>query len=150
MAVDFEFKKSPGFRVASLSWKGPWSDAKIHSQFLRVQKWAKARGLRTGRWVFREPATRAWEVSIEVTGKCRSEAGIRVRTIPPASVARVIFDPGVVEPRVVYHGLVDFLRWRKKDHTIRSTGDYREVYTGDPWKDARALAHTEIQVVVRK
>ena len=62
----------------------------------------------------------------------------------------MVFDPEVVEPRVVYHGLSDFLRWRKKSGEIRSVGDYREVYQGDPWKDRRAYAHTEVQYVVRK
>jgi hypothetical protein len=65
-------------------------------------------------------------------------------------VARAVYDPEIIEPRVVYHGLSDFLRWRKKDHEIRSVGGYREVYSGDPWKDTRAYAHTEVQVGVRK
>ena len=65
-------------------------------------------------------------------------------------MARIVFDPDMVEPRVVYHGLSDFLRWRKREGEIRAIGDYREVYPGDPWKDRHALAHTEIQTVVRK
>ena len=65
-------------------------------------------------------------------------------------MARVVYSPRVVEPRVVYHGLSDFLRWRKKAHEIRSVGDYREVYTGSPWTDKRAYEHTEVQFVVRK
>ena len=150
MAIDFEFKKTPGYRVASLAWKGPWSDASVRSHFEKVRKWAVARKLRMGKWIFREPAERSFEVSIEVTGRCRSEAGVRIKRFRPATVARVVFDPEVVEPRVVYHGLSDFLRWRKKSGEIRSVGDYREVYQGDPWKDRRAYAHTEVQYVVRK
>ena len=150
MAIDFEFKKSPGYRVASLTWKGPWSDASIRSHFGKVRSWAAKRNLRMGKWIFREPADRTWEVAIEISGPAKSGAGIRVRTIRPASVARVVYDPNVVESRVIYHGLTDFLRWRKKDHEIRSVGEYREVYSGDPWKDKSAYAATEIQVVVRK
>jgi hypothetical protein len=65
-------------------------------------------------------------------------------------VASVVYDPKVIEPRVVYHGLTDWLRWRRKEGEIRSVGDYREVYTADPWTDAKAYAHTEVQIVVRK
>jgi len=150
MAVDFSFKKAPRYRVASIAWKGPWSDAGVYRHFLQVKKWAEARGLRTGKWIFREPAERSFETAIEVKGRCRSEGGIRVKTFPAATVASVVFDPRLVEPRVVYHGLTDYLRWRRRDHTIRSTGSYREVYDGDPWKDARAYARTDVQIVVKK
>jgi len=150
MAVDFVFKKVPSYRVASISWKGPWSDRSVRSHFLRVKKWAGARKLRTGKWIFREPDERTFEVAIEVKGPSRSEGGVRIRNIRAATVASVVFDPDVVEPRVVYHGLTDYLRWRRKDHTIRSIGDYREVYTGDPWTDRSAYAHTDVQIVVRK
>jgi effector-binding domain-containing protein len=150
MAVDFAFKKAPSYRVASISWKGPWSDASVHAHFLRVEKWAAARKLRTGKWIFREPDEREFETAIEVKGPCGSEGGVRVKTFPASTVASVVFDPRVVEPRVVYHGLTDFLRWRKKDHTIRSVGSYREVYLGDPWKDTRAFARTDVQILVRK
>jgi effector-binding domain-containing protein len=149
MTVDFAFKKSPAYRVAALRWKGAWSDARIHAQFLRVAAWAKAHGLRTGKWIFLEPAERTWEVAVQVRGPARSGNGIRVRTMPGSRVASVTFDPGVVSPAVVYHGVHDWLRARRKDRTIARVGAYREVYGGDPWKDRRALARTEIQVLVR-
>jgi hypothetical protein len=60
-----------------------------------------------------------------------------------------VFDPEVVSPRVVYHGMTDWLRWRRKEREVRSIGQYREVYPGDPWRDKNAYARTEIQVVVR-
>ncbi len=150
MVVDFKWKKSPAYRVASLSWKGPWNERRIRTEFGRVAKWARARGLRTGRWIFREPGTRTWEVSIELRGPARSEGPIRVRTFPACSVASVVFDPDVVSPAVVYHGVSDWLRWRKRDKTIRSIGAYRELYDRDPWRDARAWSRTEVQVVVRR
>jgi len=149
MTVDFSIRRTPAYRVAALRWKGPWSDARIHRQFLRVAAWAKQQGLRTGRWVFLEPAARTWEVAIEVRGRARPGGGIRLRSIPAGHAASVTFDPKVVAPAVVYHGLTDWLRWRRKDRTIRSAGAYREVYVGDPWKDPRAYARTEVQVVVR-
>ncbi len=150
MPVDFAFKKVPKYRAASIAWKGAWSDRSVHAHFLKVAKWAAARHLRTGKWIFREPDERSFEVAIEVKGGGPSGAGVRVKTFRAATVASVVFDPRVVSPRIVYHGLYDFLRWRKREHDIRSIGDYREVYDGDPWKDPRAYARTEIQVVVRK
>jgi effector-binding domain-containing protein len=150
MVVDFRMKRVPALRVATVSWKGPWSERKIRSQFARVASWAHRKGLRTGRWIFREPGTRAWQVGIEVRGPARSDATVRVRTFPASTVACVVFDPDVVSPAVVYHGITDWLRWRKKDKTIRAVGQYREVYTGDPWRNPRVWAATEIQVVVRK
>lgn len=150
MAVDFEFKSVPEMRIASYTWKGSWSDARIHRGFLTAAAWAKKRKLRTGRWIFEEPNTKTFVMSVEIKGKAKSGDGVRVRRLRAARVASVLFDPEVVEPRVVYHGLTDWLRWRRKEKTIRSVGAYREVYLGDPWKDKKAYARTEVQVVVRK
>jgi DNA gyrase inhibitor GyrI len=150
MTVEFGMKRAPRYRIAAIRWKGPWSDAKIHAQFLRIAKWAKAEGLKTGHWIFMEPAARTWEVAIELKGKIpRVHRGLRLRTLKATKVAHVVFDPQVVSPAVVYHGLTDWLRWRKKDKTIRSVGSYREVYESDPWKDARASARTNVQITVR-
>lgn len=150
MVVDFRLKRVPAVRVATLAWKGPWNERKIRAQFDRIATWAEQKGLRTGRWVFREPATRAWQVGIEIRGAARSDGPIRVRTFPAATVASVVFDPNVISPSVVYHGITDWLRWRKKDKTIKAVGTYREVYSGDPWRRASAWAKTDVQVVVRK
>ena len=49
MTNDFDFKKSPGNRVASLTWKGPWSDASVRSHFEKFRKWALAQKLQTGK-----------------------------------------------------------------------------------------------------
>ncbi len=53
-------------------------------------------------------------------------------------------------PRVVYHGLSDWLRWQRKEKEVRSVLSYREVYEGNPWKDQKAWSRTEVQFVVRK
>ncbi|MGA8709715.1 MAG: GyrI-like domain-containing protein [Thermoplasmata archaeon] len=150
MAVDFVLKKTPSIRLAAIRWKGPYNERKIQQQFEAVEKWARARGLRTGRWVFREPDSRVWDTGIEVRGKAHSEGRVKVRTLPAGHVASVLFDPEVVSPRVVYHGLSDWLRWRRKEKEIRSVVSYREVYPGNPWKDKRAWSRTEVQFVVRK
>jgi effector-binding domain-containing protein len=150
MVVDFKFKRAPRYRVAAISWKGPWNERRIRAQFGRISAWARGSGLRTGKWIFREPGARRWEVGIEVRGSARGQGDIRLRTFPASTVASVTFDPDVVSPAVVYHGVSDWLRWRKRDRTIKSVGSYRELYEGDPWRDAKVWSRTEIQVTVRK
>ncbi len=149
MTVDFGYGRVPLRRVASIAWKGTWSEAKIRSNFARIEKWTKARGLRTGAWIFREPNPTSFEVAIQVLGKARGGDGIRVRSLAAARVARVTFDPEAVSPRVIYHGVYDWLRAQRREKKIRSVGDYREVYTADPWRNARAWAHCTVEIVVR-
>lgn len=150
MTVDFALRKAPEYRVASIRWSGPWSESRIRSRFGEIVRWAAERRLRTGRWIFREPGERRWEVCVEVRGRARSSGRIRVKTLPASLVASVVFDPEAVSPRVVYHGLSDWVRWRRRDKTIRSASGSREVYRGDPWRDPKAWAHTEVQFLVRK
>ncbi|HTT15644.1 MAG TPA: GyrI-like domain-containing protein [Thermoplasmata archaeon] len=149
MTVTFTLKRAPNYRIASIRWKGPWSDGKIHAQFLKVAHWANDHRLRTGKWIFLEPADRTWEVGLEVKGPAKSGGGIRVRTLPACRVASVVYDPSVVSPEVVYHALNDWTRARRKDRTIRSVGPSREVYDGDPWTDRKAAAHVDTQYTVR-
>jgi GyrI-like small molecule binding domain len=149
MAVDFEFKRVPKFRAITASWKGPWNEQRIQKEFERLDRWAKAHRVRTGRWVFSEPGDRQWRVGLEVTGPVKSDGAVRVRSFPATRVAQVVFDPDVVSPRVIYHGVTDWLRWRRKEKEIRTVGTYREVYPGNPWRDAKAWARTTIQVTVK-
>ncbi len=149
MTVDFVLKRAPRYRIASTRWKGPWSDARIHARFQWVVKWAKSRGLKTGKWIFMEPGTRRWEAAVEVKGSAHGERGIRIRTLPATRVASVVFDTDVVSPQVVYHGLSDWLRWRRKDRTIRSVGASREIYDEDPWRKKKGGFRVEVQYVVR-
>lgn len=151
MTVDFVLKRFPASRVATLSWKGRWSESSIHAHFLEVQRWAERQGAKTGPWLFREWwQQERWQVGVVVKGKVRSDAKVRVLELPGTWVASVTFDPVLLAPRVVYHGLSDWTRWRKKDGTIRTIGHAREVYQGDPWKDRKAWSRTEVQFVVRK
>jgi effector-binding domain-containing protein len=150
VTVEFRLKRVPACRVATVRWKGPWSERRIRAEFDRVLAWTRSHKLRTGRWIFCEPATRTWEVAIEVRGDARSDEKVKVKRIPASTVASVVFDPEVVSPSVVYHGVTDWLRWRRKDKTIRAVGTYREVYETDPWRVPRAWARTDVQVVVRR
>lgn len=150
MVVDFAFKKTPAYRVACIRWKGPWSDKRIRAEFSRLGQYARKGGYRTGHWFFREPGTREWEVALEIrSAKARPAAAIRLKTYPASRVASVVFDPEAVSPSVVYHGLMDWLRWRRKDGKVRSVGSSREVYDGNPYTDPKAWSRTDIQFLVR-
>ncbi|MGA7860513.1 MAG: GyrI-like domain-containing protein [Thermoplasmata archaeon] len=150
MTVDFGYKRAPSFRVATLSRTGAWDEKKLRGQFKTLVEWARKNHLRTGHWLFFEPDMRTFIAGVEVRGKAKGSGRIRLRTVPASTVASVIFDPDVVSPRVVYHGLNDWLRWQKKEKAIKKALSYREVYSGDPWSGPKVWAHTEIQVVVKK
>lgn len=149
MTVDFVFKKAPKFRAITAAWKGPWNEKRIQKEFEALDAWAKKNKVRTGRWVFMEPGDRQWLVGLEVPAATKGDGSVRVRSFPASRVAQVQFDPDVVSARVVYHGVTDWLRWRKKEKEIRSVGMYREVYPGNPWRDKKAWTQLTIQVVVR-
>jgi effector-binding domain-containing protein len=150
MVVDFAFKKSPAMRTLSRTWKGSWQEKRIQAEFERVERYAKAHGLKPSRWLFSANDTEdQWLVALEVSGKARGDGTVRAKTFPAARVATITFDPEAVSPRVVYHGMYDWLRSQKKDKAIRAVGKWREVYRGNPWKDKAAWAETEIQAVVR-
>jgi len=122
VTVDFVLKRAPAYRVASVRFTGPYKETRIRSEWEGVARWAKAHGLRTGKWFFSEdgagPRYR-FEVAIEVRGKAKSDGKVHLRTFAASPIASVRFDPDVVSARVVYHGLSDWLRWRKKDKTIK-------------------------------
>ncbi len=153
MTVDFALKRAPACRVASVRFTGPYKETRIRSEWEGIARWAKAQGLRTGKWFFSEEGEGPrykFEVAIEVKGKAKSAGNVRLRTFPATAIASVTFDPDEVSARVIYHGLNDWLRWQKKDKTIKRARTWREVYTGNPWKDSKAWSRTEIQVAVTK
>lgn len=153
MVVDFALKRAPKYRVASVRFVAPYKEARIRSEWEGLAKWAKAKGVRTGKWFFSEdgagPRYR-FEVAIEVKSPAKSGGKVRIRTFPTSAVASVTFNPDAVSPRVIYHGLIDWLRHQKKEKAIKRVRTYREVYDGNPWTDAKAWSRTEIQVLVTK
>ena len=153
IVVDFALKRVPKYRVASVRFVGPYKESRIRGEWQDLARWAKAKGLRTGKWFFSEESVGRryrFEVAIEVRGPAKSEGRVRIRTLPASAAASVTFNPDVVSARVVYHGLADWLRWRKKDKTIRRVRSYREGYDGNPWTNATAWSHTEVQVRVTR
>lgn len=149
MVVDFVAGKAKAFRAVTVAWTGPWNEKRIRKEFGRLAAWAARHRVRTGRWFFFESSERRWRVAIEVKGAARGAEGLSIRSFPASSVYRVTFDPDEVSPRVVYHGLSDFLRWRRKDGTVKSVGSYREVYRADPWTDKKSWANLTVEALVR-
>lgn len=160
MTVDFKMLKAPEYRVATRTLVGPWpGDKALRSEFEKVEAWAKGKGLQTGRWFFREfgdddtpDAKWRWEVGIEIRGKgvVRGGSGIAMKILPASTVATVKFDPDKISPRVIYHGLTDWLRAREKAGEYKEAGQYREVYQGNPWASKKAWTNTQVQVPVKR
>jgi DNA gyrase inhibitor GyrI len=160
MTVDFEMRKAPEYRVATRTLTGAWpGDKALRAEFEKVQAWAKEKGLRTGKWFFREfgddetpNAKWRWELGVEIRGtrSIRGGKGVVMKTLPSSSVATVTFDPDKVSPRVIYHGLADWLRHREKAGEYKEAGPYREVYLANPWTSKQAWAHAQVQVPVKR
>lgn len=149
MTVDFEIRRERAFAAATVSWKGPWSDRRVRQELEGVAAWARAHRLRIGRWILVEKGERSFQAAVEVRGKARGSGRVRVRRFPATRVVCVEFDPEALSARVVYHGLNDFLKWRRKDRTFRSVGDYREVYSDNPWTNRKAWSKICVEAVVR-
>jgi len=159
MTVDFAMRKAPEYRIATRTLTGAWpGDKALRAEFEKLQAWAKENALRTGKWFFREfdeetaGAKWRWEMGVEVRGTrpVRGEKGILMKTLPSSTVATVTFDPDKISPRVIYHGLADWLRQREKAGEYKEAGPYREVYLGNPWSSKRVWAHTQVQVPVKR
>ncbi len=150
MVVDFVLTRAPSYRVASIVRVGPWKDDNLRSEFEELEQWAKRQGVKTGSYLFLERGHHRWEACLEYKGRASPEGRVRLKTLPREHVARVAFDPDQISSRIVYHGLSDWVRWRKKYGEIRSVEWPREVYPGNPWKDKAAWARCEVQFVVRK
>ena len=151
MPIDFVLKRYPGCRAATITRKGPWKKENLRAEFRALVAWARKNRVRPGRWFFIEGGgMNRWIAALEFRGKAKGSGPIRVRTLPTEWVASVVCDPDELAPRVVYHGLSDWLRWRRKDRTIRRVAYSREVYSADPWTHPAAWSRAEVQFVVRK
>lgn len=150
MPADFALKRSPEFRVASFSGKVPWTETALRSAFRVLVKWAKSRHLQTGKWFIVTRGRDRWEACLELRRPARGEGRIHVTTLPATMVATITFDPKAVSPRVIYHGMMDWLRWRRKTHEIKSVGYTREQYIDDPWSNPKAWARATVEYTVRK
>ena len=155
MVVDIKLKTAPSYNVASIMRVGPYSRDMLRAEFGQLVAWAKKRKLRTGRWFLyfidepdgKRPANRLRsEACLEIKGKTRSEGKVKIKKLPKQRVVSVTFDPGKVSARLVYSGIYGWLRYGH----FREAGPGREVYTANPWTNARAWANAEVQVPVKK
>ncbi len=154
MVVDFVVKRTPAYIVASIKRIGPWRNDMWRKELSQLEKWAKKKKLRTGKYLLYEldgvGNRRRWETCIEIKGRARSEGRVKVKKLSAGTVVSVRFNPEKVSPRLVYHGLGDWVKWRLKDKTFKKVGASREVYSGNPWKKPWAWARTEIQMLVKR
>jgi AraC family transcriptional regulator len=154
MVVDIEVKKTPSYNVAYLSRVGSEGTDPLRREFNELTAWAKKQKLRAGRWIFafyeggRSPSRYRFEACLEVPARAKSEGKIKVKKLPPITVASVKFNPDLVAPRLVYNGVYG---WLKDNQTYKESDSYsREIYFGNPWTNSWAWARTEIQVPVKK
>jgi effector-binding domain-containing protein len=150
VVVDFAFKNTPSYRVASIVRVGPWKEDNLRTEFGELVRWANRQRVPTGKWIFFERSRNRWEACLEIRGTARAEGRIRMKTLPSARAAAVVFDPDRVSSRIVYHGLIDWTRSERRTGRIREVTEIREVYPGDPWKDKRAWSRCEVQFLVRR
>jgi hypothetical protein len=145
--VDFAVGRVRSVRVASIVRVGPWKVDNLRTEFGELVRWAQRVGVRTGRWIFIERGHHRWEACLEVAGRAAADGRIRLRTLPAARVARVVFDPEKISSRIVYHGLRDWVRTRGGSRRGKGA-EIREVYSADPWKSAAAWARCEVQFLL--
>lgn len=155
MTVDIKIKNVPSLTVASLIHYGPHGPNMFRSEFDQLVKWSKKNKVRTGKWIMRwlddpgsKPAKRTRsEACLEIKGKAKMEGKIMIKRFPKHTVLSVTFDPEKVSPRLVYSGVYGWLRYSDYEATDSAP---REVYTGNPWTNARVWANAEVQVPVKR
>ncbi len=153
LTVDIVVKKTPSYTVACLERVGNEGSDPLRREFSQLTQWAKNRKVKTGKWIFHffetgSPNRYRLEACLEIFRKnAKSEGKIKIKQLPPLTVASVKFNPERVSTRLVYNGLYGWLR----DNDTYKAGNYsREIYFGNPWTDSWAWARTEIQVPVKK
>lgn len=134
---------------------GSYDRNMLRSEFSQLVKWADKRRLRTGKWMLyfldepggRRPMNKLRsEACLQIKGRAKSEGKIKVKELPAQKVASVTFNPDKVSPRLVYSGIYGWLKYAGFKDTVQG----REVYIGNPWRNPRAWANTEVQVPVKR
>jgi DNA gyrase inhibitor GyrI len=152
LTVDIVIKKTPSYKVASLERVGSEGTEPLRREFQELEKWAKKNKIKTGKNIFhfheagRTPDRYRFEACLEITGNPKTEGKIKLKNLPPLTVASVKFNPQKVSTRLVYSGIYG---WLENNDNYRESGGFsREVYLGNPWKSSWAWSRTEIQVPV--
>jgi effector-binding domain-containing protein len=134
---------------------GPYSGQNMwRAEFSQLEKWAKKRKVRTGRWIMyfidewgKKPNRQRRSVAcLEIKGKAEPEGKIKIMTLPRQKVASVTFNPDEVADRIIYHGIEGWLQYQP----FKEAGPSREVYLASPWTNRRAWANAEVQVPLKR
>jgi effector-binding domain-containing protein len=110
--------------------------------------------LRTGKWIMyfidrwgERPAKQRRSVAaVQIKGKVRPSAGIKVMKIPKQKVVSITFNPDAISSDLVYHALENWL----ESSSYTQAGRSRELYNGSPWTNPRAWAKCEVQVPLKR
>jgi len=145
-------KRMEGFRVAYVPHTGPY--AEIGVAFQRLIYLLRERRLRAdGPMIalyYDDPANAGVEARSEacvpVLGEVRPDSELRVRDLPPSSVASLIHD-GPPSRYSESYRLLD--SWIKANGYVRA-GPVREVYARDLSEIPPGILYAEIQIPVRR
>jgi len=155
MKVDFKVKVAPSYKVAYMIRFGGYAGPNMwRAEFSHLSKWAKKRRIRTGRLIMyfidpwgKKPSTKRRSAAcLEIKGNAKPEGKVGIMKLPKQRVVSVVFNPDKVSDSVVYHGIEGWLQYRP----LKESGPTREVYTGNPWTNARAWANCEVQVPIKR
>ena len=145
-------KHLDGFRVASVPHHGPYGE--IGVAFQRLLLMLRERRLRPDgpmmALYFEEPTHETpqarSEAAVPVLGAFRGDGELRVRDLPPCSVASLIYD-GPPSRVSASYTLLD--EWVKANGYERS-GPVREIYARDLTEVPPGILYAEIQIPVRR
>ncbi|HUK27864.1 MAG TPA: GyrI-like domain-containing protein [Candidatus Acidoferrales bacterium] len=156
MKVDFTVKNAPSYKVAYILRYGPYAGQDTwRSELTQIERWAKRNRIRTGKWIVyfidkwtaKSQKKRRSIAAIEIKGKGKPQAKIRLMKIPRQKVVSVTFDPNNISADLVYLGIEG---WLEESRTYTQTTRSREVYNGNPWTNPNAWANCEVQVPIRR
>jgi len=152
ITVGVSLKHMDGFRVACVPHGGPYTEIGVAFQrLLRLLRDHRVRPDGPMMSIFFEEPTHASEhpkseAAVPVLGDLRPDAELRVRDLPPCTVASLIHDGPYAHLSESYAVLFDWIR----ENRYERCGPVREVYCHDlsevpPW-----IFYAELQAPVRR
>ncbi len=151
--TDVSLKQMDGIRVAYVPHRGPFSE--IGFAFQRLVRLLQQRRLRSAgpmiALYFEEPGEGTIlkahaEAAVPVIGEVKPDNELRVRDLPPCTVASLIHDG----PPSLYEESYATLRKWIKGHGYEVSGPTREIYARDLSELPPGILYAEIQVPVQK
>jgi effector-binding domain-containing protein len=155
LTVDFRLKVAPSYTVAYIIRLGGYSGPNMwRKEFNLLQRWAKKRRIRTGKWIMyfidewgtKPNSKRRSVAALEIKTKAKPEGNVKIMRLPRQRVVSVTFDPDKISSQVVYHGIEGWLQYRP----FKESAPSRELYYDSPWTNKRAWANCEVQVPIKR